>query len=108
MEKKDTNKTRKNIVTVRLLDSEKDELNRKADAAGLPSAVWLRRRIAKGTIPNVSAMKERTAMLNRWNANLNMIAKWCNTHKGAADAIEVKAELVALHRLIRDELDTEL
>ena len=32
--------------------------------------------------------KKRIALLNRINANLNMIAKWVNTHKDSADAIE--------------------
>lgn len=44
-------------------------------------------------------------MLNRINANLNQIAKWCNTYKGQAEAEAVTGYLAAtrqgLHRLIR-------
>ena len=39
-------------------------------------------------------------MLNRINANLNMIARWVNTHKSAADAVDVVAHLMALEREI--------
>jgi len=92
-------------MKVRLSELEKAELDYRAELAGMPPAVWLRYRVGKAAIPNVHAMREQTAMLNRWNANLNMISKWCNTYKSDVDAIEVKAELVALQRLIQLELE---
>ena len=45
--------------------------------------------------------KKRIALLNRINANLNMIAKWVNTHKDSADAIEVTGHLVAIERAVK-------
>ncbi len=45
--------------------------------------------------------KKRIALLNRINANLNMIAKWVNTHKDSADAIEVIGHLVAIERAVK-------
>jgi hypothetical protein len=92
-------------MKVRLSEIEKKELLSRAEISGMQPAVWLRHRIGKAAIPNVQAMREKTAMLNRWNANLNMISKWCNTYKSNADAIEVKAELVALQNLIRLEMN---
>ena len=41
-------------------------------------------------------------MLNRINANLNMIARWVNTHRGAADSVEVVSHLMAIERAIKE------
>jgi hypothetical protein len=37
-------------------------------------------------------------MLNRINANLNMISRWVNTHKSAADAVQVLVYLADVRR----------
>ena len=37
-------------------------------------------------------------MLNRINANLNMISRWVNTHKNAADAVQVMVYLADVQR----------
>ena len=92
---------RKHAIKIRLNDAEKAELVRRANLAGLPPAVYLREKISRGSIPNVAAIRERTGLLNRFNANLNMVARWCNVHKQAADSLAVKQELVSLARLIR-------
>jgi hypothetical protein len=42
--------------------------------------------------------KSRVVALNRINANLNMIAKWVNTHKSAADAVQVMVYLADVRR----------
>jgi hypothetical protein len=41
-------------------------------------------------------------MLNRINANLNMIARWVNTHKGAADAVQAVTHLMVIEREIKE------
>jgi len=92
---------RHRIIKVRLNNSEYSDLIHRAFITGLPPAVYLREKITKDKIPNIAAMRERTGLLNRWNANLNMISKWCNVHKSAADGMEVQAALVNLSRLIR-------
>ena len=43
---------------------------------------------------------ERTQQLARIGNNLNQIARWANTHKGAAEAVEVLARLVAIERAL--------
>jgi hypothetical protein len=53
-------------------------------------------------IRNREDERARVAMLNRINANLNMIARWVNTHQGAADAVEVVAHLAAIERAVRE------
>ena len=92
---------REHEIKVRLNDAEKAALEHRAALAGVKPAVYLRERISRGAVPNVEAIRERTGMLNRWNANLNMIARWCNVHKAGASAVEVHAELVHLSRLIK-------
>jgi hypothetical protein len=42
--------------------------------------------------------KSRVVALNRINANLNMIAKWVNTHKSVADAVQVMVYLADVRR----------
>ena len=41
---------------------------------------------------------QRNVLLNRWNANLNMIAKWVNTYRDEANARHVIRQLKALER----------
>ncbi len=38
------------------------------------------------------------SLLNRITANLNMIARWVNTHKSAADAVQVMVYLADVRR----------
>jgi hypothetical protein len=37
-------------------------------------------------------------MLNRLNANLNMIARWVNVHKSEADAVQIAIHLADVRR----------
>ena len=44
--------------------------------------------------------RERTRQVARIGANLNQIARWCNTYKPGADAAVVAAHLVAIERAL--------
>ena len=44
------------------------------------------------------AERERTRELARIGANLNQIARWANTFKANAEAVEIVAHLVAIER----------
>ena len=44
--------------------------------------------------------RERTRELARIGSNLNQIARWANTHKGNAEAVEVLAHLVVIERAL--------
>ena len=51
---------------------------------------------------------QRNVLLNRWNANLNMIAKWVNTYRSYADVRHVIRQLEALERelaLVREPVE---
>ena len=60
----------------------------------------VRDHLGRVRISNKEADRERTMMLNRLNANLNMIARWVNTHKSSASAVEVVAHLMVIERHI--------
>ena len=51
--------------------------------------------------------RERTRELARIGANLNQIARWANTYKGDAEAVQVLAHLVAIERDLGALIDTE-
>ena len=43
----------------------------------------------------------RTREVARVGNNLNQIARWANTHKGAVEAVEIVARLVSIERALR-------
>jgi hypothetical protein len=85
-------------VWVRFSDEELAALKAKAQEAGLPVSSLLREHVGAVTIRDRDAERQRNVTLNRLNANLNMIAKWVNTHKGAADAVQVMVYLADVRR----------
>ncbi|MEI6984174.1 hypothetical protein WCV48_31315, partial [Klebsiella pneumoniae] len=62
----------------------------------------VRDHLGRVSVRNKDVDRERIAMLNRINANLNMIARWVNTHKSAASSVEVVAHLMDIERHIRE------
>lgn len=93
---------RENMLRVRFSDAEFEALRQLADAAGCSMSAMVRDHLGKVRIRNKEADRERTAMLNRLNANLNMIARWVNTHKSSASAVEVVSHLMVIERHIRE------
>ena len=43
---------------------------------------------------------ERTRQVSRIGNNLSQVTRWANTHKGAAEAVEVLARLVSIERAL--------
>ena len=75
----------------------------KAAAAGVPLSAMIRRAMARTrTWPARAAEveRERTREVARIGNNLNQVARWANTHKAAAEAVEVIARLVAIERAL--------
>lgn len=89
------------VLKVRLSRDEHDRLAAIAAAAGKTIAEVIRADTGRMTVRDLGTERTRVAMLNRINANLNMIARWVNTHKAAADAVRVIAELGAVERAVR-------
>jgi hypothetical protein len=93
---------REYVLKVRLSHEERDRLAAVASGAGKSIAELIRRDAGRMTVRDANNERARVAMLNRVNANLNMIARWVNTHRSAADAVQVIAELVAVERAVRE------
>ncbi len=92
------------LVAVRVTPSESAEWRAKAAAAGVPLSALIRRAMARTrtwTAPAAEVERERTRQVGRLGNNLNQIARWANTHKGAVEAVEIVAHLVAIERALR-------
>jgi hypothetical protein len=98
---------RASMIKLRVSAEEYAALEAKAEEAGLSVTALLRDHVGKVPIRDRETERRRVAMLNRINANLNMIAKWVNTHKGAADAVMVNAHIVALETEITRLLEAQ-
>jgi hypothetical protein len=96
---------RTRFVRVRVDDDEYAALAEKGAAVGGMSRL-LRDHLGKVRIRDRDTERQRLAMLNRLNANLNMVAKWVNTHKSEADAVQVQACLSDVRREIARLLAT--
>ncbi|MBH2586100.1 plasmid mobilization relaxosome protein MobC [Serratia marcescens] len=94
--------TRNQMLRVRFSDTEWQALQGLADAASMSMSEVVRDHLGKVKIRNRKDERDRVVMLNRINANLNMIARWVNTHKGAADAVQVVTHLMAIEREIKE------
>ena len=88
-------------VKIRASEAERASWHAKASAAGLSLSDLLRRsigRVRTWTVAAAEVERERTRELARIGSNLNQIARWANSHKGAAEAVQVVAHLVAIER----------
>ena len=52
------------------------------------------------TVAHAEVERERTRELARIGNNVNQIARWANTHKGAVQAVEVIGHLIAIERAL--------
>ena len=88
-------------VKIRASEAERAEWHAKARSAGLTLSDLVRRsvgRVRTWTVPHADVERERTRELGRIGANLNQIARWANTFKANAEAVEIVAHLVAIER----------
>ncbi|MGQ8889536.1 plasmid mobilization protein [Serratia sp. TSA_105.2] len=95
-------KPKKCILQVRLSDEEHAQLQQlAADAdAGMTMFELVRAHIGRILVRNCQDERERVAMLNRINANLNMIARCVNTWRIGALAVEAVSHLMAIERAV--------
>ena len=88
-------------VKIRSSEAERAEWHGKARAAGLTLSDLMRRslgRVRPWSVAHADVERERTQQVARIGNNLNQIARWANTHKGAVEAVEVIAHLIAIKR----------
>ena len=91
------------FLTVRLTAEERAAWQAKAAAAGVRPSALLRQAMGRTrtwTAKAAGVERERTLQIARIGNNLNQIARWANTHKGEAEAVQVIAHLAALEREI--------
>lgn len=98
---------RETLLRIRVNDAEHERLQTLASEANMTPSALVRDHIGKLKIRNRSDEQQRVAMLNRINANLNMIARWCNTHKGAAETVEVVSHLQAIQQAVEAVADKQ-
>ena len=89
-------------LNIRLSTEELKHAQKLADKSGLSISELVRDHLGKLTVRNRKDERQRTIDLNRINANLNMIARWVNTHKSNAETIEVVSELIAIDQQIKE------
>ena len=97
------------IAHCRITAAELDEWRAMAERAGTTLSQLMRaamRRTRTWTAEDSAAVRERTRQVARIGVNLNQIARWANRYRGAADAAQVIAHLVALDREVRGLLLT--
>jgi hypothetical protein len=83
-------------VEMRLHEDEYAVLAVKAREAGVSVSALLRDHFGQVTIRNRDDERQRLMLLNRINANINMLSRWANTFKAGADAWMVAKRLEAL------------
>ena len=90
-------------VKVRSSEAERAEWHAKARAAGLTLSDLVRRSVGRTrtwTVAHAEVERERVQQVARIGNNLNQIARWANTHRGAIEAVEVIGHLVAIRRAL--------
>lgn len=90
-------------IKVRLSKQEKIDWQEKAVKAGVSLSNLIRQAMAKTqtwTAADRSLISEQTRQISRIGNNLNQIAKWANTYKSTAEAIEVIECLRAIEKAI--------
>ena len=86
-------------VKIRASEAERAEWHAKARSAGLTLSDLVGR-VRPWTVAHAEVERERTRELARIGANLNQIARWANTFKANAEAVEIVAHLVAIERTL--------
>lgn len=84
------------ILKVRVSASEKSEIEKKAQIAGLTLSDFIRKAVAGSRVRQTQAERERLRLLAQVGNNLNQLARWANTYKTDMEAVRI---LVALESL---------
>ena len=89
------------MLAARVTPAEHAAWREKASATGISPSELLRRAMAQTrtwTAPARAGERERTRQIARVGNNLNQLARWANTHRSAAEAVTVIANLVSFER----------
>ena len=98
------NKERRSAwIKMRVTPDEKKLIESKASAQGQTVTDFLRQRALDYRLRQSPLEKERIRRLARIGANMNQIARWANTYKKRAEAVEVITRLILLERELHEE-----
>ena len=98
------NKERRSAwIKIRVTPDEKKLIESKASAQGQTVTDFLRQRALDYRLRQSPLEKERIRQLARIGSNMNQIARWANTYKKRAEAVEVITRLILLDRELHEE-----
>lgn len=90
-------------INIKITDKDKSVIKKKAHDADLTVSEFMRRCAMNKDIAHrvdIAYERDRLRTLNNASNNINQIAKWCNTYKSNADAIEVIKHLISIDRAL--------
>lgn len=87
-------------VIVRMFPEERDILRFNARLHGMSMSEYIRQTCLGIRLRKTPEEKRRLRELARIGANINQLARWANTYKRAAEAVEVLAALADIERRI--------
>ena len=90
-------------IKMRVTPDEKKLIESKASAQGQTVTDFLRQRTLDFRLRQSPLEKERIRQLARIGSNMNQIARWANTYKKRAEAVEVITRLILLERELHEE-----
>ena len=90
------------VVIVRVFPEERDILRFNAGLHGMNMSEYIRQTCLGIRLRKTPEEKRRLRELARIGANINQLARWANTYKRAAEAVEVLAALVGIERRITE------
>ena len=100
-------------VMVRVFPEERDLLHFNAGLHGMSMSDYIRQTCLGIRLRRTPEEKRRLRELARIGANINQLARWANTYKRAAEAVDVLTALTGIERRINEfalliiERDTE-
>ena len=98
------NKERRSAwIKMRVTPDEKKLIESKASAQEQTVTDFLRQRALDFRLRQSPLEKERIRQLARIGSNMNQIARWANTYKKRAEAVEVITRLILLERELHEE-----
>ena len=98
------NKERRSAwIKIRVTPDEKKLIESKVSAQGQTVTDFLRQRALDYRLRQSPLEKERIRQLARIGSNMNQIARWANTYKKRAEAVEVITRLILLERELHEE-----
>lgn len=89
-------------VVVRVFPEERDILRFNAGLHGMSMSDYIRQTCLGIRLRKTPEEKRRLRELARIGANINQLARWANTYKPAAEAVEVLAALAGIERRITE------